>query len=104
MVLLLKQPKRVERKNAYGNIIVSWRFQTITHKAFQPLANLFLDVERGYRKSIRPGIVKDHLTDRGLAYWYMDDGSIASKQRLGTVLHTQGSEGNFLKSKYFAKS
>jgi len=34
--------------------------------------------------------VKEHLTDRALAYWYMDDGSIASKKRLGTVLHTQG--------------
>ncbi|GJP47536.1 hypothetical protein CLOM_g15487 [Closterium sp. NIES-68] len=86
----LSETKRIERRNANGKIVVSWRFQTITHRAFLPLANLFLDAERNYRKSIRPGIVKDHLTDRAFAYWYMDDGSIASKNRLGTVLHTQG--------------
>lgn len=56
------------------------------------LAKLFLN-KRG-QKWIVPNIIKDHLTARGLAYWYMDDGGMADKGRYATNLHTQRFEGH----------
>jgi hypothetical protein len=52
-----------------GKEVKAWRSQTISHKAFNVLAKIFLD-EKG-RKRITPDLV---LTDRVLAYWLMDDG------------------------------
>jgi hypothetical protein len=36
------------------------------------LAELFKDSNN--KKSIKPYLIKNHLTSRGLAYWFMDDG------------------------------
>ena len=51
--------------------MITWGFQTLSHKAFNPLAELFLINKK---KSISTFLIKNHLTDRGLAYWWMDDG------------------------------
>ena len=73
-----------------GKALKAWRSQTISHEAFNILAKTFLD-EKG-RKRITPDLV---LTDRGLAYWLMDDGgkSNYNKDRpklKGVTINTQG--------------
>ena len=45
--------------------------QTFSHEAFNFLADLFLKQKH---KGISENLILDHLTPRGLAYWYMDDG------------------------------
>ena len=45
--------------------------QTISHQAFNPLADLFII---NNKKSIIDSLIKDHLTNVGLTYWFMDDG------------------------------
>ena len=37
------------------------------------MAELFL-LDKGGKKGISENLVLDHLTPRGLAYWFMDDG------------------------------
>jgi hypothetical protein len=45
-----------------------------------------------YKNKIKivPSLLARWLTPRVLAYWFMDDGSIKSKQSKGTILNTQG--------------
>ena len=70
---LLSQPHKKERLSPKGNLIINWGFQTFSHKAFNYLAELFL-LEKGGKKGISENLVQDHLTPKGLAYWFMDDG------------------------------
>jgi hypothetical protein len=39
-------------------------------------------------KTIQEGLILNHLTDRGLAYWIMGDGSL-NKDKKTMILHTQ---------------
>ena len=87
---LLSQPHKIERLSPKGNLIVNWGFQTISHEAFNPLAKLFLN---NSKKGILDSLIMDYLTERGLAYWFMDDGGKLdynknSKNR-SIVLNTQ---------------
>ena len=70
--------------------MITWGFQTLSHKAFNPLAELFLINKK---KSISTFLIKNHLTDRGLAYWWMDDGGKLDYNKNSTnkkiVLNTQ---------------
>jgi hypothetical protein len=68
---VLSEPHMKLRKSTKGNLVLNWGFQTISHKAFNPLAELFL---KNNKKSIPDLLIKNHLTGRGLAYWFMDDG------------------------------
>ena len=70
---LLSQPHKKERLSPKGNLIVNWGFQTFSQKAFNYLAELFL-LDKGGKKGISENLVQDHLTPKGLAYWFMDDG------------------------------
>ena len=70
---LLSQPHKKERLSPKGNLIVNWGFQTFSHKAFNYLSELFL-LDKGGKKGISENLVQDHLTPKGLAYWFMDDG------------------------------
>ena len=57
-----------------GNAVINWaggRQQTINHTTLNHLAVLFINKEK---KSISEFLIKEHLTERGLAYWFMDDG------------------------------
>ena len=86
----LSNPHKKARVNSNGNLVINWGFQTISHEAFNPLANLFLN---NSKKVIKNSLILDHLTDRGLAYWFMDDGGKLdynknSKNR-SIVLNTQ---------------
>jgi hypothetical protein len=86
---ILSPPKLVSRINpSSGGTSETWRFQTFSHPALSVLADLFLD-QQG-RKQVPAGLIANHLTARGLAYWYMDDGGIADQGRFATNLHTQG--------------
>jgi hypothetical protein len=68
--------KKSEQNN---NEVINWGFQTISHKAFTFLADLFL-VASGLPseittvKSVPQNLILENLTPRGLAYWFMDDG------------------------------
>jgi hypothetical protein len=68
---VLSEPHKKSRISPKGNSIVNWGFQTFSHEAFKPLAALFLIQKQ---KGICENLIIDHLTPRGLAYWWMDDG------------------------------
>lgn len=68
---ILSSPHKKERINANGNTVITWGYQTISHKAFNPLKDLFLINKY---KGIIYNLIYNHLTPRGLAYWFMDDG------------------------------
>ena len=63
----------------------SWRLSTLSHGSFRFYGKLFY---KDGKKKVPNGISK-FLTASGLAYWYMDDGSIKSKQSKGVLLNTQ---------------
>jgi hypothetical protein len=68
---VLSEPHQKSRLSPKGKLVINWGFQTFSHEAFNPIANLFLVNQR---KSINENLINDHLTPRGLAYWFMDDG------------------------------
>ena len=68
---ILSEPHKKTRISPLGNTVITWGLQTISHKAFNPLADIFISQKV---KMISPNLVKNNLTGRGLAYWFMDDG------------------------------
>jgi len=68
---VLSSLHKKSRINVNGNTVITWGFQTISHSAFNPLKNLFLNKNH---KGIINNLVKDYLSEIGLAYWFMDDG------------------------------
>lgn len=63
-----------------------WVFATISHASFRFYGKAFY--KNG--KRVVPKGIGRLLTERGLAFWYMDDGSIKSKQSKGVLFNTQG--------------
>jgi LAGLIDADG DNA endonuclease family len=86
---VLSPPHKKSRVNINGNTVINWGFQTISHTAFNPLKTLFL--ENKY-KGITTDLIKNNLTERGLAYWFMDDGGKLdynkNSKNKGLVLNT----------------
>lgn len=70
---VLSQPHKNSRISPKGNLVINWGFQTISHEAFIFLANLFFK-QMNNKKGIAENLIIDHLSPRGLAYWWMDDG------------------------------
>lgn len=68
---VLSSPHKKSRLSPKGNLVVNWGFQTLSHEAFNPLAELFLN---NNKKGVQNSLIMNHLTGRGLAYWFMDDG------------------------------
>lgn len=68
---ILSQPHKKSRHSPKGNLVVNYGFQTISHNSFNFLADLFLV---NNKKSIPINLIKNYLTPRGLAHWFMDDG------------------------------
>ena len=64
----------------------SWGFSTLSHGAFRFYAQQFYSA--GQKRV--PKQIRRWLTPRGLAYWFMDDGSSKSKQSKGVIFNTQG--------------
>lgn len=65
---------------------INWCFQTRTHASFIFYAKQFYL----HKKKRVPPVISKLLTPRALAYWYMDDGSMKSKQSKGVIFNTQG--------------
>ena len=72
---ILSKPhsKKRESKVTPGKIIHNWGFQTVSVKQFNELANLFIDPIT-HKKYVPKGLVKNNVSDRSLAYWFIDDG------------------------------
>ena len=68
---VISNPHEKVRVSPKGNTVTNLGFQTISHKAFNPLAELFINNKK---KSISDLLIQNHLTARGLAYWWNDDG------------------------------
>lgn len=110
---VLSEPHKKIRISPKGNTVINWGFQSISHKAFNDLANLFISPvslpllalvrgEEGHKKSISPNLIKNYLTARGLAYWFMDDGGKLdynkNSSNKGVVLNTQSFEAREVKA------
>ena len=81
------------RKSPNGNLVENVWFQTISHPEFNLFGKLFINSSG--KKSPCPNLIRDYLTPRGLAYWFMDDGgkmdySKSPHSSKGIVFHTQG--------------
>ncbi|MDI6809763.1 MAG: LAGLIDADG endonuclease [Candidatus Eisenbacteria bacterium] len=78
---VLTRPRH-KRDDSHNNL---W-FQTVSHRAFRFYAHQFY-VERKKRV---PRLIHRFLTPRGLAYWFMDDASLKSRESKGVLFNTQG--------------
>lgn len=87
---VISSPHQKTRTSPKGNTVVNWGFQTVSHSAFNELGDLFLS---NAKKSIPDSLIEKHLTGRGLAYWFMDDGGKLdynkNSKNQGVVLNTQ---------------
>lgn len=83
---LSEKPRMREIVNTTGKLSRNFRFQTRTHFYISCLGKLF------YRekKKIIPSELSQWMTSKSLAFWYLDDGSIKSKDSKGCFLNTQG--------------
>ncbi len=68
------------------NTTCKWWFQTVSHGAFRFYAHQFY---RDGRKVV-PKLISRLLKPRGLAYWFMDDGSVKDAHSRAVVLNAQG--------------
>lgn len=95
---VLSVPHKKTRISPKGNTVINWGFQTIGHKAFKDLADLFINK----KKIISADLINNHLTARGLAYWFMDDGGKLDYNKnstnKGVVLNTQSFEAKEVKA------
>lgn len=86
---VLSPPHKKSIININNNKVINWGFQTISHTAFNPLVDLFL---LNKRKGIQKNLIINFLTERGLAYWFMDDGGKLdynkNSKNKGLVLNT----------------
>jgi phenolic acid decarboxylase len=82
---VLSGPRRRTRTARTGIPTVSWAFNTVSHAALRFYAQQF------YPQGIKrvPRLIHRWLTPRGLAYWFMDDGSIKSRQSKAVIFNTQ---------------
>jgi hypothetical protein len=81
-VLTPPQPKE---RSCRGHTSWNCWFQTVSHGAFRFYAHQFyVDGQRRV-----PRLVHRWLTPRALSYWFMDDGSMKSRQSKGVILNTQ---------------
>ncbi len=78
----VRTPPQLKLDPTHHNI---W-FQTVSHGAFRFYAQQFYEEKR---KRV-PQLIHKILTARGIAYWYMDDGSIKSHESKGVLFNTQG--------------
>jgi hypothetical protein len=85
---VLSGPRRCNKLSRLGTPTVSWAFNTVSHGAFRFYAQQFYSLGR---KQV-PKLIHRWLTPRGLAYWFMDDGSMKSGQSKAVIFNTQGFE------------
>ena len=90
---MLEPGKRITLDGIRKGLTKSFWFKTFSHSNFDNIWNLFYfdceDKALGQTiKKIQEGLILNHLTDRGLAYWIMGDGSL-NKDKKTMILHTQ---------------
>lgn len=78
-------PPRLRQVVSRGHASVNVAFQTVSHSALRFYAHQFY---REGRKQV-PKLIHRWLTPRALSYWFMDDGSIKSRESKGVILNTQ---------------
>jgi hypothetical protein len=78
-------PKKRIIEQITGNQTINVRFSTISTVKFRFFGKQFYK----NTKKIVPKLIHHWLTPRGLAYWYMDDGSMKSIQHKAVLLNTQ---------------
>src|SRR5439155_655440 len=59
--------------------------QTVSHEELASYGSLFYRA----RRKVVPEQIRDIATARTLAYWFMDDGSMKSRQSKGVIFNTQ---------------
>jgi len=87
-------PPRERNVSSNGHHSMNVAFSTVSHGAFRFYGQQFY---KEGKKHV-PSMINKLLTQRGLAYWYMDDGSMKSKQSKGVIINTQGFERLELKT------
>ena len=75
-------PPQLKQDATHNNV---W-FQTVSHPAFRFYAHQFYD---GGRKCV-PKLIHRYINGRAIAYWFMDDGSIKSRESKGVLFNTHG--------------
>lgn len=80
----LSEP-RIHKRISYSAIRSNYCFSTVSHGSLRFYGQQF------YRngKKVMPGLIGKMLTPLALAVWFMDDGSIKSKQHKALVIHSQ---------------
>lgn len=79
------KPKR-KMSRRLGKYSEKWCFQS----RIVPELSYYYDLFYRDKKKVLDLRMLDTLTPIGLAYWFMDDGSIKSRQSKGVILNTQG--------------
>ncbi len=100
---MIEPGKRIQQNGDIfrKGLIKSFWFKTFSHVYFDSLWDLFYkscSTSKSTIKSINKGLISNYLTERGLAYWIMGDGSLNKKSM---ILHTQSysEEENLILSK-----
>ena len=81
-VISAPQEKLVTTKR---KIFVNYWFNTLSHPSFRFYGQQFYCAGR----KIVPKMIDKLLTSQGLAIWFMDDGSLKSKEHKAVILNTQ---------------
>lgn len=68
---VISDPHEKVRTSPKGNLVTNWGFKTISHEAFNKLADLFI---KDSKKIVPLNLITEQLTPMSLAYWFMDDG------------------------------
>ena len=77
-------PPRPKQGQTRGVTTLNLAFQTVSHTELSLYGELFY---RNRRKVV-PELIGELLTARGLAYWFMDDGSMKSSESKGVLFNT----------------
>ena len=90
---MVEPGKRITLTGPRKGQVKSLWFKTFSHHSFTKIWDLFY--VHGV-KTIKKGLISDHLTALGLAYWVMADGSLNKDKTV--ILHTQSytQEENFI--------
>jgi hypothetical protein len=77
-------PPRPKQGQTRGVTTLNLAFQTVSHNELSLYGGLFYR----NRRKIVPELIGNLLTARGLAYWFMDDGSMKSSESKGVLFNT----------------
>ena len=80
----LSEP-RIHKRMSYGSVRENHCFSTVSHGSLRFYGQQFYQ----NNKKVMPVMISKILTPLALAVWFMDDGSIKSKQHRALVIHSQ---------------